>query len=139
MTIRYLMTLWILLLGMSSCTDDLNPPVIDYFMINDTPVNEDFAVQVNDILHLKISITDDGGLKTHELRYDINQEKGENLIRIEDEIVNTIVEEFYIDLSMLDMNQNSYAAVSGDMIEFKLQASDLNGNEIFRSYIVRVQ
>ena len=83
--------------------------------------------------------TDEGGLATHSLNYHVNNEFGEELIYISDEIVNTIVEEFYVDLSQLEKNSLSYTGKSGDVVEFNLQAEDLNGNVLDRSFEVRIK
>ena len=83
---------------------DKEAPIIDYFLINDIGIENNLQFSPYGLLHLKVSVTDEGGLLSHSLRYNINSEGGDEIIRIEDEIVNTIVEEFYLDLEELNKN-----------------------------------
>jgi hypothetical protein len=129
----------VMLSFLASCTKDNEAPVVDYFIINGQSVSQSAKADKGAILQLKISVTDEGGLAMHSLHYIVNNEFGEELIYISDEIVNTIVEEFYVDLSELEKNELSYSCISGDIIEFSVQAEDLSGNILDRSFEVQIK
>jgi len=118
---------------------DKQAPSIDYITINGKTVTPLIEAEKDQILQLKISITDEGGLSTHSVEYNINEETGDELIYISDEIVNTIVEEFYVDLKNMNKNSHLYSCTSGDLIEFILQAEDLSGNKLDHIFQVKIK
>lgn len=123
----------------SACTKDNQAPEIDYFIINGKHVTQSIEAYHDDILQLKLSITDEGGLSTHSLKYIVNDEFGDELIYISDEIVNTIVEEFYLDLRNLSRNNLKYSSKSGDTIDFGIEAEDLSNNKLHYTLEVKIK
>lgn len=128
----------LVIISFSSCMKDKDAPVIDYFLINDIGIENNLQFSPYSVLHIKVSVTDQGGLLSHSLRYNINSEGGDEIIRIEDEIVNTIVEEFYLDLEELNKNNIDYVVLSGDQIELYIDAEDISGNKVQKSFLIDI-